>query len=105
MGILCRLLLDREVVIDHRLLHVIHDIISKVIDRIGGDGDEEVNCPFISRAQEAHTAHPSDDSYTSTHLSFRAGSRSAIATSSEFTILLLTTEPTSPPACSSLFLP
>ena len=47
MGILCRLLLDREVVMDHHLLHGIHDITSKVIDRIGGDGDEEVYCSLI----------------------------------------------------------
>ncbi|KAL8757430.1 MAG: hypothetical protein Q9199_002214 [Rusavskia elegans] len=41
MGILSRLLLDREIVIDHNLLHMIQDIMSKVVDRIAGNGDEE----------------------------------------------------------------
>ncbi|CAO1598871.1 hypothetical protein XANCAGTX0491_002625 [Xanthoria calcicola] len=43
MAILSRLLLDRETFIDHNLLHMIQDIMSRVIDRIeGNNGDEEM---------------------------------------------------------------
>ena len=49
MGVLCRLLLDREIVMDHNLIHIIHDIMSKVIDRTEGDGDENVGGFLINR--------------------------------------------------------
>ncbi|KAL8670958.1 MAG: hypothetical protein Q9168_004525 [Polycauliona sp. 1 TL-2023] len=41
MGILSRLLLDRKVILDHNLLHIIHDIMSKIIDRTENTGDNE----------------------------------------------------------------
>ncbi|KAL8998975.1 MAG: hypothetical protein Q9169_002081 [Polycauliona sp. 2 TL-2023] len=41
MGILSRLLLDREVILNHNLLHIIHDIMSKVIDHTVDNGDDE----------------------------------------------------------------
>ncbi|KAI4283810.1 MAG: hypothetical protein L6R38_001926 [Xanthoria sp. 2 TBL-2021] len=56
MGILSRLLLDREIVIDHNLLHMIQDIMSKVIDRIEGNGDEEVGGFLINHVTDKANA-------------------------------------------------
>lgn len=53
MGTLCRLLLDHKIVMDHKLLHLIHDVIAKVIDGIDGNGDEEVgNSPIAQVVHE-----------------------------------------------------
>lgn len=81
MGILSRLLLDREIVIDHNLLHMIQDIMSKVVDRIAGNGDEEVGGFLVNHvSHKANAACRSDDKYTGNHLSLGTGSRSAVAT-------------------------
>ena len=54
IGTLCRLLLDHEILMDHQLLHLIHDVMAKVIDRINGNGDEEVgNIPVAQTVHEA----------------------------------------------------
>ncbi|KAL9630170.1 MAG: hypothetical protein Q9204_004860, partial [Flavoplaca sp. TL-2023a] len=40
LSTLCRLLLDHEIVMDHQLLHLINELMAKVIDRIDGNGEE-----------------------------------------------------------------
>lgn len=82
MAILSRLLLDREIVIDHNLLHMIQDIMSRVIDRVeGNNGDEEVGRLLINHVvPETNAAPCPDDKYIDNHLSLSAGSRSAVAT-------------------------
>lgn len=82
MVILSRLLLDREIVIDHNLLHMIQDIMSRVIDHIeGNNGDEEVGRLLINHViPEINAARHPDDKYIDNHLSLSAGSRFAVAT-------------------------
>lgn len=47
--ILCRLMLDRDIVLDHNVLPIIQDVIGMVLDSIEGDADadEEVGRRFV----------------------------------------------------------
>ncbi|KAL8773510.1 MAG: hypothetical protein Q9209_001614 [Squamulea sp. 1 TL-2023] len=54
LGILCRLLLDHEVVIDHHLLHIIQDIISKILDNVEGDVDKEMTSMLVTIYRSVH---------------------------------------------------
>ncbi|KAL8802374.1 MAG: hypothetical protein Q9182_003864 [Xanthomendoza sp. 2 TL-2023] len=46
--VLCRLMLDRNIVLDHNVLPSIQDIISVILDSIEGDADEEVGVYLVS---------------------------------------------------------
>ena len=54
---------------DYQLLHLIHDVMAKVIDRVNGNGDEEVEkFPSLKQYMKLNLTRWLDDRYTGNDL-------------------------------------